>query len=92
VTIGPDFVPRHSPTTTFVLLDGEAVLFDDESGLLSALNPTATLLWQLCDGTATVGEIVADLAAGYDSNPCAIEPDVHRVVEDLLEASALEGA
>jgi pyrroloquinoline quinone biosynthesis protein D len=37
-----------------------------------------------CDGTRTVTEIVADLAASFEAEPGEVAADVERLVDDLL--------
>lgn len=37
----------------------ELVLYDVRAGQLHHLNPTASAVWKLCDGTATLNDIVA---------------------------------
>jgi PqqD family protein of HPr-rel-A system len=65
---------------TVVELDGEAVVYDDETGDLHHLNPTATLVFSLCDGTGTAHELAVDVAQAYG------EPvdDIERQIRSLL--------
>ncbi len=37
-----------------------------QGGAIHALNPTARLIWDLCDGTHTVADIAAALRATFD--------------------------
>ena len=49
-----------------VELDGEAVIYDEDTTDLHHLNPTATVVFGLCDGTSTMEEISADIADAFD--------------------------
>jgi PqqD family protein of HPr-rel-A system len=71
---------------TLVELDQEAVVYDPLSGLVHYLNPMASLVFQLCDGTATVKETVADLAEANEVEPEAIDADVKRLVKQFRDA------
>ena len=46
-------------------LDTEAIVVDPKAGMLYPLNSVATRIWQLCDGTHTVGTIVDRLAEEF---------------------------
>jgi hypothetical protein len=53
-------------------------------------NPTASLIWQLCDGQHTTQEIVALLSAAYPEASQAIPTDVESVLQQLQQAGAIE--
>lgn len=38
--------------------DTRSVLIDDQKGVTHVLNPTARAIWELCDGTTTLDELV----------------------------------
>ena len=59
--------PRARPDLTVVELDGEAVIYDEISGDLHRLNPTATIVFSFLDGSATLEELAGDLAGAYGS-------------------------
>lgn len=61
-------------------LDGELLLFSPASGSVIALNQTAALVWNLCDGSRTVEEIAALIAAAYPDAAAEIPGDVADVV------------
>jgi hypothetical protein len=46
--------------------EGEAILFDPENGGIHTLNPTGTLIWDLCDGSRTLGEIAGVIQAEFE--------------------------
>jgi PqqD family protein of HPr-rel-A system len=61
--------PKTRDDLTVVVLDGEAVIYDDASGDVHHLNPTATIIFQLLDGSGTVEELAADIAAAFALDP-----------------------
>ncbi|MGH9177318.1 MAG: PqqD family protein [Acidimicrobiales bacterium] len=75
-----------------VELDGEAVVFDDESCRLYLLNPVATVVWQCLDGTASVPELAAELAGSFGAPVATVRADVEALVVELAGAGLLEGS
>lgn len=63
-----------------VVLDGEGVLLDEHENRLHLLNSSATLLWQLYDGTTTLDDLAADISA-------TLHADHEEVVDDLVAMS-----
>ena len=61
----PAVKPKVRDDLTVVELDGEAVIYDEETAELHHLNPTATIVFGLCDGTATMAEIAADISEAF---------------------------
>ena len=49
-----------------VLDDLSSVAVDPESGQAHALTPVATAIFERCDGTMTVGEIMSELVEIFD--------------------------
>lgn len=67
-------------------------LYDPTKEQVSVLNGTASDIWRLADGTRTVDEITALIAASYDVRPEAIAEDVVRTVGELSEAGLLQSS
>ncbi|MGQ0668351.1 MAG: HPr-rel-A system PqqD family peptide chaperone, partial [Actinomycetota bacterium] len=67
-------------------LDQEAVIYDERSGDLHHLNPTATLVFQLLDGSATIRELSADIAEAFGLNPEEVEGQVRALVRRFRRA------
>jgi hypothetical protein len=75
------------------VLDGEAVIH--RNGRVHVLDPVATLVWQCCDGAATVDQIAAELAAVFATPAATVARDVtdaieHLAVLDLVRAATDE--
>jgi PqqD family protein of HPr-rel-A system len=74
---------------TVVELDGEAVIYDDGSGDLHHLNASATLVAGLCDGTATVRELSADISSAFGVPYDEVERQVRALLRSLRRAGLL---
>lgn len=84
--------PRARPDLTVVELDGEAVIYDEATGDLHRLNATATVVFSLLDGSATLDELSADLAATYGVPPAQVGEQVQALVDQLAGWHLLLGA
>ncbi len=72
--------PVRSSAVTLERVGEEAILHDREHGRVHVVNGSAARLWELCDGQATVDEIVVTFAASYGAGPDAVRADVEAAV------------
>jgi PqqD family protein of HPr-rel-A system len=86
----PATKPRVRADLTIVELDGEAVIYDEATGDLHHLNPTATLVLGLCDGTATGRELAADIAGAYGLPQERVVADVRAALREFRKSKLLE--
>jgi hypothetical protein len=61
----------------------DVLLFNMDDGSYYALNEVGNRIWELCDGTQGVAQLVSTLAKEYDAPAKIIEMDVMEVLEDL---------
>lgn len=71
-------------------LDGESVVYDEASGDLHHLNPTATAVLDLCDGSATIAELSAMVAETFGMEARQVEPDIRLLVRQFRRAHLLD--
>jgi len=62
---------------------GDVFLFNMEDGSYYALNEVGNRIWELCDGTNGVGQLVSTLAKEYDAPAEVIQTDILEVLKDL---------
>ena len=82
--------PKVRDDLTVVELDGEAVIYDERSADLHHLNPTATIVFGLCDGTATMPRIAADISEAFGVPADEVEAQVRALVRRFRAADLLE--
>jgi hypothetical protein len=70
-------------------LDTEAVVVDVKSGLLYPLNAVGATIWNLCDGSRTVDDIIAALVDAFDAEPAKIAHDARSFLEALASADLI---
>ena len=81
--------PRRAEGYSVEELDGELLLFNPADARVIALNQTAALVWNLCDGSRTVEEIGSLIAAAYPEATAEIPGDVAEVVSLFARHGAL---
>lgn len=75
-------VPCQRKVEAFVS-DGESLLYSPTRDEASALNRSSTEIWELCDGTRTVGAIARTLAERYGVDEADLLADVTAAVTTL---------
>jgi hypothetical protein len=70
-------------------VEGEVVILDRATGHVHRLNPTASFIWNQCDGASTPAEIAARLATSFDRTPEHVLGDVTTTLADLTRLGLL---
>ena len=83
-------VPRRPAHLAWQEVAGEAVVLDTKQHVLRGLNTTGARVWDLIDGTRTVGDIAAALATERRREPGEVLADVTRFIETLLDKGLIE--
>jgi hypothetical protein len=65
------------------------VLLNLDSGKYYALEEVGGRVWQLCDGTRSVSEIISTLCDEYDAPSDLVETDVMELIGDLIHEELL---
>lgn len=87
-----DGLPKQNPAYRLEALDGEVLLYSQDDTRILYCNPSASLIWQLCDGTRTAGEIVATLCAAFPDAAESVPQDVEAALGELEQHGAIEWA
>jgi coenzyme PQQ biosynthesis protein PqqD len=78
-------VPVRREGALGVELDDNIAVYDDVGQLMILLNSSAGAVWNLCDGTRTVGEMITELAETYPDGAAVIRDDVRDTLRKLAE-------
>ncbi len=70
-------------------IDGEIVLYDPKRNRVHTLNPTAAVIWQLCDGSRTADQLDEDMAILYDMDLSVIKRDLSQVLREFEKSHLL---
>ena len=85
-----DARPRRKDDILKQDADETVVLLNLKDGQYYALNEVGGRVWDLCDGSSTVSDIVTTLCGEYDAPREMIQEDVEDVLEELSGADLLE--
>ena len=66
-------------------VEGELVLLDIDSGEYFALNEVGGRIWELCDGSRSVGAVAEVICAEYEVASETAAHDACELLEELLE-------
>jgi hypothetical protein len=89
--IDESFVPRPRSTVATAELDGEAVIYSEETQSMHLLNPTATVVWACFDGSGPLSELIADLSEAFGVEQDVIRRDVLDLAREVGSKGLLEG-
>jgi len=82
-------VPVPRPGARLEELDRQAVVYNRTGKPAINLNETATVVWMLCDGERTVGDIAALLAQRFPESAAAIESDISAAIDKMVAARVM---
>lgn len=75
-----------------VTVRGQVVLFDPRSRELYGLRQDAAAIWQLLDGSASLGDLATEMAAAADADRNRMLEQLRDVIQPLIEADLVEVA
>ncbi|MHC1771389.1 MAG: PqqD family protein [Flexilinea sp.] len=82
--------PKTKPNFNIQNLDNELVLFNTENLNVLYLNQSASVIWQLCDGSRSIREIIDMLSDAYPEAYSDMETDVKETIHLFLSHEALD--
>lgn len=84
-------VPRPVAVVETLDIDGELVLLDPSTNGIHHLDRLGSVIWSVLDGTATVDELVADLAEAFATADDVVRKDLDDLLAGLYRIGVLEG-
>jgi hypothetical protein len=84
-------VPKRRSDLNYKTIDGETLILNREEGRLYQLNPTASFIWDCCDGNLNIADITDRLAGAYEVDSSTARNDVEEVLSNLRSSNLLEG-
>jgi hypothetical protein len=77
------YVPPRVPTVSELELGDGLILYVEEADLIHRLNASAGLVWRLCDGEATVGQLSSEIAEEYGLDVEEVQLQIAALVGEL---------
>jgi hypothetical protein len=82
--------PIRKPDITARDVGGETLLYSAEEKAIHVLNPTARLVWELCDGEHTVASMEQAIRANFSvTSEHDVTGDIRRTLETFAEKGLL---
>jgi PqqD family protein of HPr-rel-A system len=82
--------PKTREDLAVVELDGEAVVYDESTGNLHHLNPTATIIFNLFDGSSSVKELASLIEEQFAVPTAEVEPQIRGLIREFRKAGLLD--
>jgi len=84
-----DLIPVPAVDVETELVDGEVLLYHPQQTRAVYLNPTAAVVWGLCDGSRPVREIIRVIVESYPDADASLTDDVLGTLNQLQENGVL---
>lgn len=84
--------PQRRDDLTVTDLDDEMILYDPVDGSTHALNGTAALIWELCDGEQTLHTIIGEMVDAYSIKHELAQHDAESLLEQFYSLGLLQTA
>jgi hypothetical protein len=81
-----DTIPIANPAVVAWVTQAEGVvLVNCDTGISIALNSTGMMVWELIDGSRSLGEIAQEISERFIEVPDCVEEDVDECIRLLVE-------
>src|SRR4030095_15241333 len=90
-TLAVESRPKRRSDLNYRTIDGETVILNRKDGRLHQLNPTASFIWDCCDGNSNITGIIDRLTGAYDVDSSTARKDVEKVLSNLRNSNLLDG-
>jgi hypothetical protein len=84
-----DLVPIPTANLETEVVEGEVLVYNPQQTRAVYLNPTAALVFGLCDGKRSVREIIRVLSECYPDGAASLSDDVLTTINELRESGIL---
>jgi hypothetical protein len=81
--------PVHHPGTASRVFGDEAVIISPNENMVRMLNPSASRIWELADGSRTLEQIAQELVVEFDIDPAQARQSVDQFVDELMSKGLL---
>lgn len=81
---------KQADNTLLEDMDGELLLYHPTTAVTLHLNGPSAVVWQLCDGEKSCGDIIQLVEQAYPQQAAQIADDVGQVITDLAQRKVLQ--
>jgi|HubBroStandDraft_5_1064220.scaffolds.fasta_scaffold928030_2 hypothetical protein len=91
IEVVDDLYPMTEPWASTVDFDEKVVIYDENDHCMLVLSASAGQIWDRCDGSRSLDQIVVELAELYRVDPMLVRDDVWSTVSKLTSLGLLGG-
>jgi len=84
-----DSIPKPVADVATEVVAGEMLLYEPRQTRAVYLNPTAALVFGLCDGNRSVGDIMRTITECYSDDAASVSDDIFAAVKELQASGVL---
>jgi Coenzyme PQQ synthesis protein D (PqqD) len=84
-----DLIPKPTADVEMEVIEGEVLLYHPRQTRAVYLNPTAAVIWGLCDGNRPAREIIRVIGESYPEAVATLTDDVLATLKELRESGVL---
>ena len=77
------YVPRKRDDVLALDMGDGVILYDHDASLVHHLNPSASIVWHLCDGDADGAELAAEISEEYGLDHEVVAGQVEDCIREL---------
>lgn len=86
------YFPRKRADVLALDMGDGVILYNHDSSLVHHLSPSASVVWQLCDGDVDGEQLGSEIAEEYGLDRDEVVKQVHDVIEELDALGLIEDA
>jgi hypothetical protein len=90
LTAANESFPKRRSDLSARHAEGETLILDRVGGVIHQLNPTASKIWELCDGDSSVEEIVAQIVEVFEVDARTASHDTDQSIVNFRSLNLLE--
>jgi PqqD family protein of HPr-rel-A system len=91
-SVPAEYVPNKKADVLELDMGDGVILYDDASSLVHHLSPSASVIWQLCRGDASVGTLAGEIAEELHQDPDRMRTEISVLLAELDALGLVEDA
>jgi PqqD family protein of HPr-rel-A system len=91
-SVPAEYVPNKKADVLELDMGDGVILYDDASSLVHHLSPSASVIWQLCRGDASVGTLAGEIADELHQDPDRMRTEISVLLAELDALGLVEDA
>jgi PqqD family protein of HPr-rel-A system len=90
--VSASYLPRKRGDVLALDMGDGVILYNHDSSLVHHLNPSASMVWHLCDGDADGSKLATEIAEEYGLDRAEVTAQIEDVIQELDALGLIEDA